>query len=250
MNIFYGNEVPFVSLNDQFSSQMNQQNNIDSTQSSQISALENRIAVLEEMMSANEIKSIFNQLDNMQNGDSLNLTFNTNMNLTEKAITIKENTNVTIDLNSTTLNAQTPKLDAIIVEKGATATINGNGTVTAANDGNGFVIIARGNLVINGGSFKSGYDENKKDNACIYATGNGQIEIYGGRFETPNGAFVLNIKDSDRKTASIKAMGGEYVNFDPSNNASEGPNTNFVPEGYKVEVFTEGKNTIYRVVKA
>ena len=44
--------------------------------------------------------------------------------------------------------------------------------------------------------------------------------------------------------------GGEFVNFDPSNNASEIPNENFVAEGYKVETFMEGDKTIYKVVKA
>ena len=36
-----------------------------------------------------------------------------------------------------------------------------------------------------------------------------------------DGTFVLKKKDSDRATTSIKVYGGEFVNFDPSNNASE-----------------------------
>ena len=174
--------------------------------------------------------------------------FYTDVNVETKAIEIKSKTNVNLTLHNMVIEATKPAIDAIIVNQDATLTIDGNGTVKAANDGNGFTIITQGKLIIHNGHFISGYDENKLANACIYAKGNGQIEIYGGRFETSNGDFVLNIKDGDRATASIKAMGGEFVNFDPSNNASEGPNTNFVPEGYKVISYKENNNTIYKVV--
>ena len=245
-----GEVMPLVSLKDQLDKERNKQTVTDASQSSQINQLETRIQSLEYILSSNEIKKVFNEIDNLQSGESASIELSSFMNLTDKAVTIKEGTSVTIDLNGMSINAQTPKLDALIVNPGATAVINGNGFVTAANGGNGFTVIAKGKLIINDGMFVSGYDEQNKANACIYATGNGQVEIYGGRFETSNGDFVLNVKEKKKKTASIKAMGGEYVNFDPSNNKSEGPNTNFVPEGYTVEVFTEGENTIYRVVKA
>ena len=73
------------------------------------------------------------------------------------------------------------------------------------------------------------------------------MEIHGGEFHatersgevegTKNRFSALNIKDADRGTSSIVVYGGKFFGFDPANNLSEGPETNFVAEGYKsVEV--------------
>ena len=146
-----GEVMPLVSLKDQFDKEFNQQGNVDANQSSQISQLETRIQSLEYVLSSNEIKKVFNEIDNLQSGESASIELSSFMNLTDKAVTIKEGTSVTIDLNGMSINAQTPKLDALIVNPGATAVINGNGFVTAANGGNGFAVIAKGKLVINDG---------------------------------------------------------------------------------------------------
>lgn len=222
---------------------------LDKEQTNQIEELEKRIAMLEDIVFKADTEKTLNILDNMQEGEEQNVSFLTNVDLTEKAISIKPNTIVTMDLNEKEINALTPNLDAILVEDGATLTINGNGLVTASDGGNGFTLITNGKLIINGGEFKSGKDENDKSNACVYARGNGQVEIYGGKFSSFDGAFVLNKKDSDRTTTSIKVYGGEFVNFNPSDNASEIPQENFVAEGYKVESYVDGDNTIYKVVK-
>jgi hypothetical protein len=240
----YQEEKGFKTLKEQCKEQMNN----SSAQSSTITQLENRISALEDIVFKAQTEEIINNIANMASGESLEVTFPTNITA-DKSIEIKENTQVTLDLNNKSIKAETPNVDTFLIADGATLTINGDGVISAANGGNGYPIIANGKLVINGGSFVSGYDADNLANACVYARGNGQIEIYGGRFETTDGTFVLNIKDADRATASIKVMGGEFVNFDPSNNASEGVGTNFVAEGYEVESYTEGENTIYKVVK-
>lgn len=252
MSVFgkYVEEVGFESLREQCADKKAEQVATDNVQSEKIQALEERLSALENIVFKAETEKMLTEIDNMKEGEEKSVSLLSNVDLVEKSISVKAKTNVTIDLNDKEIKAQAPNLDAILVEDGATLTINGNGLVTAANGGNGYPIIANGKLIINGGEFISGYDNEQLANACVYARGNGDIEIHGGRFETVDGTFVLNKKDSDRATTSIKVYGGEFVNFDPSNNASEIPNENFVAEGYKVETFMEGDKTIYKVVKA
>lgn len=252
MSVFgkYFEEVRFESLREQCADKKAEQVATDNVQSNKIKALEERLSALEGIVFKAETEKMLIEIDNMKEGEEKSVSLLSNVDLVEKSISVKSKTNVTIDLNNKEINAQAPNLDAILVEDGATLTINGNGLVSAANGGNGYPIITNGKLIINGGKFISGYDKDHLANACIYARGNGDIEIHGGRFETFDGTFVLNKKDSDRATTSIKVYGGEFVNFDPSNNASEIPNENFVAEGCKVETFLEGDKTIYKVVKA
>lgn len=135
--------------------------------------------------------------------------------------------------------------DGIIVTKGH-LTINGEGLVKAYTRS----VWARGDggavITINGGS----YSEAKGNSELIYASGNGQIIINGGYFEASEKAAdlggdeyaLLNCYDAHYKagTANITVKGGKYKDFNPANNTSEGPNTNFVADGYKsVNVGTE-----------
>ena len=103
-----------------------------------------------------------------------------------------------------------------------------------------------GKVTIHGGTFVNGGD------GCdlIYASNGGKVYIYGGEFKaterkgdesgTNNTHSALNIKDKDRKTSEIVVYGGKFYGFDPANNLSEGPNTNFVAEGYKSVEISEG----------
>ena len=135
-------------------------------------------------------------------------------------------------------NRENGETDVIIVREGATLTINekGNGTIQAVYGNDGYAVIAEGTVIINGGTFKSGYDANGESNATIYARGNGKVYINGGIFNTAgtgnDGKFILNTKDSDRATTTIEVRGGKFYNFNPQDNAAEGPGTNFVAEGY------------------
>lgn len=130
-------------------------------------------------------------------------------------------------------------------------TISGEGTVSAVAEtpaDYSMVIWAKGNskVIIDGGTFRNEGDSTD----LIYVSENGNVEIHGGEFipsgpantsdgnGTSNPYVALNCKDSAYKagTASIKVMGGRFFCFNPANNLSEGANTNYVAEGYKVVV--------------
>ena len=140
---------------------------------------------------------------------------------------------VTVDLNGKTI---TSPADVFEVKDG-TLTIVGDGNVKAAT-GNGepyCAVWAYGDAVVNiyGGVYEIGYPAGDY-NDLIYAKGNATINIYGGEFMNSgrDNAFVLNLKDADVATAAINVAGGKFHNFDPSNNLSEGANTNFLVAGY------------------
>ena len=154
---------------------------------------------------------------------------------------------VVIDLNGKNIIA--PSKDAIVVENGATLTINGDGKVWAATDDKSSanaVWVKHGYVTINGGNYYVGAD-NAERNDCIYvgakaydavaAEKHSELTINGGRFEAKvqeNGQYwVLNLRDTYHKAGSkIIVKGGEYVNFDPSSNLSENPAENFVAADY------------------
>lgn len=143
-----------------------------------------------------------------------------------------------LDLNGHTITnkVENAKTDVIVVEEGATLTINGDGKVTAVSGNDGYAIIAKGKVIINGGTYRSGLDKNNDGNCTIYATGKGEVYIYGGDFATTEDdktTHIINKKDADRATTTILIYGGTFKNFNPANNGAEGANTNFVAEGYK-----------------
>jgi hypothetical protein len=47
-----------------------------------------------------------------------------------------------------------------------------------------------------------------------------------------NGVWALNENDKNRGTITVN--GGTFIGFNPANNVSEGPNTNFLADGYHV----------------
>ena len=154
----------------------------------------------------------------------------------------------TLNLNGKTLkNANTTgETDVIIVAAGAKLTICGEGVVEAVTGGDGYAVISEGELVINGGTYKSGVDANNEPNAVIYARGNGKVFVNGGYFPNDNvSKYVLNKKDADRATTVIEVRGGKFENFDPANNAAENAGTNFVADGY----FSLRNGNVYEVVE-
>ena len=164
----------------------------------------------------------------------------TTLNLEKKIITpdnMGNNTNsnfVALYVNAdTTINAgKDGGIDTgvnggygINVNDGATLTINGGyyyGGGTA-------VQVQEGTLIINGGTF-----------AC---------EPYSN--PTYGYKYLINCIDAAYKdgTAKISITGGTFINFDPSDSASENPNGNFVADGYKVVSEAHGTDTWYTVVK-
>lgn len=166
----------------------------------------------------------------------------------EEPLVVKAGVNTVLNLNgkSITNKVENAATDVIIVEEGATLTINGDGTIEAVSGNDGYAIIAEGTVIINGGTFKAGKDANGETNAVVYARGNGKVYVNGGSFPNENNsAFVLNKKDADRATTVIEVRGGEFTNFNPADNKAEGPSTNFVADGYTVQ---ENGN-VYTVVR-
>ena len=140
------------------------------------------------------------------------------------------------------------------VVNGGEITIEGDGVIEAQDATYSMAVWAQGGkVIINGGTFRNAGD------GCdlIYVSAGGSVEIYGGEFHatanngdepaTKNKYSALNIKDRDRDNSSIVVYGGTFFGFDPSNNLSEGPNTNFVAEGYQ-SVKREGED-VWDVVK-
>ena len=166
---------------------------------------------------------------------------------------------VVIDLNGKNIIA--PSTDAIVVENGATLTINGDGKVWAATDDKSSanaVWVKHGFVTINGGNYYVGAD-NEKRNDCIYvgakaydavaAEKHSELTINGGRFEAKveeDGQYwVLNLRDTyDKAGSMIIVKGGEYVKFDPSSNLSENPELNFCADGYGSYELTENVWTV------
>ncbi len=80
----------------------------------------------------------------------------------------------------------------------------------------------------------------------IYASGGSKINIYGGTFSSRTDDWLLNEQDNK---GEIVVYGGTFVNWNPADNVSEGPDTSFLAEGYSVIVETKGEDTYYTVVK-
>ena len=114
---------------------------------------------------------------------------------------------------------------ALNIRNGATLTINGGDYY----GGGTAVQVQKGTLIINGGKF-----------ACEPYSN----PVYGNK-------FLINCIDSAYKdgTAKIIIKGGTFVNFDPSDSASENPHGNFVADDYKVVSEAHGSDTWYKVVK-
>ena len=157
----------------------------------------------------------------------------------EHPLVVKAGVKAVLNLNNFSIknNVNNTDTDVIIVEEGAELTINGEGTIEAVSGNDGYAVIAKGVVIINGGTFKAGVDANGEANAVVYARDNGKVYVNGGTFPNENNsAFVLNKRDADRATAVIEARGGRYYKFNPANNAAENAGTNFCPEGYNVIV--------------
>ena len=147
-----------------------------------------------------------------------------------------------INLNGKTVTSP----ECVFVVENGTLTIKGEGNVKANtdnDDGMAIAVWARGgHAVIYGGSYYFGSDnvDDAYDHQTegIYTSGNGTIKIYGGEYFSGKGVWTLNEHDSNRGTLTV--YGGKFHNFDPSNNVSEGPNTNFVADGYWAREYEGG----------
>ena len=172
------------------------------------------------------------------NGGTVKLT--KDVELTSSLI-VADNKDMVIDLNGHKIinisnSSEIEVGDGIIVY--GNLTIKGNGTVKGSTR----AVWARSNtnarVIIEGGNYIGSVVPSCE---VIYASGNGIIDIYGGRFEAMNAdteSFaetqfaVLNLHGNGKTGCDINVYGGTFVKFDPSNNISENPKKDFVEKGY------------------
>ncbi len=148
----------------------------------------------------------------------------------------------TLDLNGHNIACTPVKADATILTKGTASapvelTIKGEGQISCADHGEGCNAIQVSNYAtvnIEGGNYSV-----PGDNSTIYmlaTAGNSVVNISGGKFESGDGKYVLNIKDDCRDFNKFNVTGGNFYNFDPANISNEGNpdgnGTNFVADGY------------------
>lgn len=185
---------------------------------------------------------------------------------TQAFINVKND--VVLDLNGKELTRDMTGITGnapIIYVSGGTLTLVGDGAVVSDGDASSASSISLwvsnkdAKVVIKSGKFygSAWADESKSIDTCpcIYSSG-GLIEIHGGEFrgawgrdigQTLNpetgvlerGSYnVLNCLDANYKAgeADIKVYGGKFFNFNPIACTSEGPDTNFVVDGYTVKV--------------
>lgn len=139
--------------------------------------------------------------------------------------------------------------------KGGNLSISSNGTIKAQDAKYSIAVWTQaGTTILNAGTYLNGGEGSD----LIYASGTGSVVINGGYYVagvkqdgvdgTANIRAALNVKDADYRkgTAKIEVFGGSFLEFDPSNNVSEGESTNFVAEGFKT-IVTEN---IYDVIPA
>ena len=139
------------------------------------------------------------------------------------ALIVDADTTINADANSG-IDTGTNGGYGINVRKGATLTINGGhyyGGGTA-------VQVQQGTLVINGGTFAVEPYSNP---------------VFGYK-------YLLNCVDAayQNGTAKIIVKGGTFVNYDPSDSASENPHGNFVADGYTVQKTTQTNGDIWYTV--
>ena len=139
---------------------------------------------------------------------------------------------------------------ALIVDADTTINAGENGGIdTGVNGGYGINVRNGATLTINGGSYYGG--------GTTVQVQKGTLIINGGHFACEpysnpvyGSKFLINCIDSAYKDGSAKIIikGGTFVNFDPSDSASENPHGNFVATGYKVVSEAHGTDTWYTVV--
>ena len=140
---------------------------------------------------------------------------------------------------------------ALIVDADTTINAGENGGIdTGVNGGYGINVRNGATLTINGGYYYGG--------GTAVQVQKGTLIINGGTFAcepysnpTYGYKYLINCIDAAYKdgTAKISITGGTFINFDPSDSASENPHGNFVPDGYKVVSEAHGTDTWYTVVK-
>ncbi len=166
----------------------------------------------------------------LQDGSNIQLT---------KTVVVTSSS-VTLDLKGKTITAA-ENVDPLFRIQADDVTVK-NGTVDARN-GVAYAFIVgtpekAANLTIESGSY---YGE-----VSAVSVTKGSLTVNDGEFAVNpykgSYAYLLNCIDANYKddTANIIVNGGTFHNFNPADNAAEGPETSFVPAGYFVNETAAG----------
>ena len=139
---------------------------------------------------------------------------------------------------------------AIMVRGTQEITIYGKGTIDSMQ---GICIEGNGaDSIINLTGSTTVYQNDRSGGELVYCY-SGTINITNGTFKNlgEDKKFLLNCYDANYRngTAKIVVTGGKFYDFNPADNSAEGEHTNFLAEGYHVEVLQDGESTVYTVKK-
>lgn len=202
-----------------------------------------------------EVLPVSDALNRISQGEDVDLTISADL-ATSKEIKVN-GSKVTINANGKTV-ANTADIwtdndwSLVSAQGGAALTVKGNGTFKAKENDCYAVDVRDGStLVIEDGTFIGNVH-------AVYVL-EGTAYIKGGfysvqqKYPDANKAneFVLNCYDANRAngTAKIIVTGGTFVNFNPANCQAEGAHTNFVADGYHVEVAVQENGDVWYTVK-
>ena len=201
--------------------------------------------------SADELKAA------LKNGGDINISKNIytdNTDTKDARMIISKPTTLNLDkkiISPDNMGNNQTNFTALIVSADTTINASDEGGIdTGTNGGYGINVINGAKLTINGGDYYGG--------GTAVQVQKGTLIINGGKFACEpysnpvyGNKFLINCIDSAYKdgTAKIIIKGGTFVNFDPSDSASENPHGNFVADGYKVVSEAHGSDTWYTVVK-
>lgn len=191
--------------------------------------------------------SLESAVDAIQTGEEIVLF--ADIDLSTK-ITISKEVKINLNNKKLTVTQDTAGDGVFMVVAGGDLTINGDGEVNGVgnNKWNIAIYAYGGNVTINGGTYTNvGAVDTGSENGgdthfdLIYVKNSGTVTINGGTFKGQTPAWLLNSHDTSTGTIIVK--GGTYYGFDPSNNNTEGAGTNWVANGYEV-VENDGVYTV------
>ena len=197
-------------------------------------------------------------------GKSFNTLMNNNgtVKLTEDVVNgrfgpgMMASNSVKLNLNGHNLTISgltTSSTQPAIMSRGTqNITISGKGIIDA---GQGVCIEANGkDSIINLTGSTTTYQTDRSGGELVYCYA-GTINITNGTFKNNGSKYLLNCYDANYKngTAKIVVTGGKFYDFNPSDNTAEGEHTNFLTEGYHVDISTvvedDVEHTVYTVKK-
>ena len=203
-----------------------------------------------------QFKTLQSAFDMAHNNDVIVLNEDVNI---EEELVFNKNVECVLNMNNKTIkNVATIWVDyitsSVLNIKAGKITITGNGTISAMEgDCYGINVGTESNeaiCVIENGTIIGDCSAVQVTKGTLTIKG-GYIKAYGNFALT----YTINCIDKYYKnnTAIVKIEGGTFDNFNPSSNGAEGNNTNFLSEGYKVNLETKeigGVNhNLYTVVK-